>query len=62
MDELKSYGLTVSMDEFLANTPVGEKKMVNITAELPGDSKDVIIIATPLRHQAIQRYEVCWSE
>ena len=46
VDELKSYGLAVSMDEFSANTPVGEKQMVNITAELPGDSKDVIIIAS----------------
>ena len=46
VNELKSYGLGVSLDEFAANTPVGEKKMVNITAELPGDSKDVIIIAS----------------
>lgn len=45
-NELKSYDLAVSTDEFAAATPVGEKKMVNITAELPGDSRDVIIIAS----------------
>ncbi len=46
VNELKSYSLAVSTDEFTAATPVGEKKMANITAELPGDSKDVIIIAS----------------
>lgn len=43
---LKSYGLNVKTDEFNASTPIGEKEMVNITAELPGESKDVIIIAS----------------
>jgi Zn-dependent M28 family amino/carboxypeptidase len=43
---LKSYGLNVKTDEFAASTPIGEKKMVNITAEVPGESKDVIIIAS----------------
>ena len=28
--ELKSYGLKVSLDEFNADTPQGEKKMANI--------------------------------
>ncbi len=46
VSQLKSFGLTVSSDDFTAATPVGEKKMVNITAEYPGDSKDVIIIAS----------------
>jgi glutaminyl-peptide cyclotransferase len=46
MGSLKSSGLVVRTDEFTAATPVGEKKMVNITAELPGESKDVIIIAS----------------
>jgi glutaminyl-peptide cyclotransferase len=46
VNELKSSGLTVFTDEFTASTPVGEKKMVNITAELPGESKDVIIISS----------------
>lgn len=46
INTLKSYGLAVTADEFAASTPVGEKKMVNITAEVPGESKDVIIIAS----------------
>ena len=43
---MKGYGFQIRTDEFTANTPIGEKKMVNITAELPGESKDVIIIAS----------------
>jgi glutaminyl-peptide cyclotransferase len=43
---LKSYELDVKTEEFTASTPIGEKKMVNITAEVPGESKDVIIIAS----------------
>ena len=46
IDQLKSYGLKVNTDEFKASTPQGEKKMVNITAELLGESKDVIIISS----------------
>ena len=46
VNELKSSGLAVFTDEFTASTPVGEKKMVNITAEFPGESKDVIIISS----------------
>jgi len=43
---LKSSGLTVTTDEFSASTPIGEKKMVNITAELPGESKEVLIVSS----------------
>lgn len=43
---LKVSGLTVKSDEFNATTPFGEKKMVNLTAEIPGESKDVIMIAS----------------
>jgi glutaminyl-peptide cyclotransferase len=43
---LKSSGLAVRTDEFSATTPLGEKKMVNITAEIPGVSKEVIIISS----------------
>lgn len=43
--ELTKYGLKVSTDAFNTSTPVGDRKMVNITGELPGESKDVIIIA-----------------
>ncbi len=44
--ELKSYGLNVTTDEFRAATPAGERRMVNITAELPGESNDVIMITS----------------
>jgi glutaminyl-peptide cyclotransferase len=43
---LKGYGLAVTLDEFKASTPIGEKQMTNITAELPGESKDVIILSS----------------
>jgi peptidase M28-like protein len=46
INELKSAGATTSTDEFNASTPLGEKKMVNITAEIPGESPDVIMIAS----------------
>lgn len=45
-DQLKSYGLNVVMDEFQAATPQGQKKMVNVTGELAGESTDVIIISS----------------
>jgi Zn-dependent M28 family amino/carboxypeptidase len=44
--ELESYGLKVSQDEFVARTPVGDRKMVNVTAELPGEGDDFILIAS----------------
>ena len=44
--ELKSYGLNVSLDEFTAGTPQGEKKMANIVAEIPGESKSLILITS----------------
>ncbi len=46
INELKSYGLSVSSDQFKATTPQGEKQMVNITGEIPGESKDSIIISS----------------
>ncbi|MFN2515952.1 MAG: M28 family peptidase [Pyrinomonadaceae bacterium] len=45
-NSLRDAGLAIMTDEFTASTPVGEKKMVNITAEVPGELKDVIIIAS----------------
>lgn len=45
-NELKSYGLTVSLDEFNATTPQGEKKMANIVAEIPGETKSLILITS----------------
>lgn len=46
IDTLKSSGLNVRTDEFTPSTPIGDKKMVNITAEIPGESKDVVIISS----------------
>lgn len=43
---LKSSGLAVTTSDFSASTPIGEKQMVNITAEIPGESKEVIIISS----------------
>lgn len=46
INSLKSSGLSVTTDEFTTPTPIGQKRMVNITAELAGESKDVIIISS----------------
>ena len=46
IDQLKSYGLKVTTDEFHPTTPLGERKMANVTAELPGESNDVVIISS----------------
>ena len=45
-DQLKSYGLKVTTDEFNSTTPIGERKMANVTAELPGESNEVVIISS----------------
>jgi glutaminyl-peptide cyclotransferase len=45
-NELKSYGLTVSLDEFNAATPQGQKKMANIVAEIPGETRSLILITS----------------
>jgi glutaminyl-peptide cyclotransferase len=44
--ELKSYGLNVTVDEWQAKTPIGDRKMANVTAELPGESSDIIILSS----------------
>ncbi len=46
VNTLRDSGLKVITEEFPASTPHGPKKMVNITAEVPGESKDVIIIGS----------------
>jgi glutaminyl-peptide cyclotransferase len=46
INTLKEHGLSVKNDEFTAKTPLGEKRMVNLTAEFPGESKEVIIISS----------------
>src|SRR5262249_22593326 len=43
--ELKSYGLTVSEDNFNGQTPKGAIPMKNIIAELPGQKPEVVIIS-----------------
>ena len=45
-NELKSYGLKVSFDEFVATTPQGEKKMANIVGEIPGETKTLILLGS----------------
>jgi Zn-dependent M28 family amino/carboxypeptidase len=44
--ELEAAGLKVSSDKFTAQTPVGPRGMENLTAELAGESADVIIISS----------------
>jgi glutaminyl-peptide cyclotransferase len=44
--ELQSYGLKTTLDEFTPTTPRGKVKMKNVIAELPGESDQVIIIAS----------------
>lgn len=46
INELKSYGLTVTLDEFTAATPQGQKKMANIIGEIGGESKTAILITS----------------
>jgi glutaminyl-peptide cyclotransferase len=46
INELKSYGLNVSTDEWTATTPVGARKMVNVTGELAGESQDILMLAS----------------
>ena len=44
--ELRSYGLKVSFDEFVAVTPQGQKKMANIVGEIAGESKTMILLTS----------------
>ncbi|PYS59999.1 MAG: hypothetical protein DMF76_14980 [Acidobacteria bacterium] len=57
IDQLKSYGLKVTTDEFHARTPVGDRKMVNLTAELPGESNDVIILSSHYDTKYITKFK-----
>lgn len=45
-NELRSSGLTVSLDEFTATTPQGEKKMANIIGEIAGETKTTILLSS----------------
>lgn len=44
--ELEKSGLKVTSDEFKVETPAGRRKMVNVTAEIAGESADFIILAS----------------
>ena len=57
IDQLKSYGLKVMTDEFNSVTPVGDRKMVNVTAELPGESSDVIIISSHYDTKLVKQFK-----
>ena len=46
IDQLRSFGLHVTAEEFRATTPLGERKMANIVAELPGESGNIVIISS----------------
>ncbi len=54
--ELRSYGLNVSFDEWRATTPVGPRQMSNITAELAGESSEVIIISSHYDTKLIKEF------
>jgi len=56
-DQLKSYGLKVMTDEFRPMTPIGEIRMVNVTAELPGESSDVIIVSSHYDTKLIKNFK-----
>lgn len=46
LETLRGYGLTPRIDEFTPVTPKGRVKMKNLIVEFPGQSNDVIIIAS----------------
>jgi glutaminyl-peptide cyclotransferase len=54
--ELKSYGLNVTQDEFNSQTPVGQRKMVNVTAELPGESSEVVMFSSHYDTKLIKKF------
>lgn len=45
-NELRASGLKVSLDEFVAVTPQGDKKMANIVGEIAGESNTMILLAS----------------
>jgi glutaminyl-peptide cyclotransferase len=46
INSMKTSGLTPKLDEFTSETPLGQKKMVNMAFEIPGESPDVILISS----------------
>ncbi len=57
IEQLKSYGLGVVTDEFHATTPVGDRKIVNLTAEMPGESNDVVIISSHYDTKLVKQFK-----
>jgi len=57
IEQLKSYGLNIILDEFQATTPIGQRKMVNVTAELPGESSEVIILASHYDSKYVKEFK-----
>jgi glutaminyl-peptide cyclotransferase len=45
VEQLSASGLKVTRDEWTADTPDGKVQMVNVEAELPGESADAVVIA-----------------
>ncbi|HEX8633904.1 MAG TPA: M28 family metallopeptidase [Pyrinomonadaceae bacterium] len=54
--ELQAAGLKVTADEFTAQTPDGARRMVNLTAEVAGESSDVIIVASHYDTKAFKEF------
>ncbi|HXL80449.1 MAG TPA: M28 family metallopeptidase [Pyrinomonadaceae bacterium] len=46
INTLRDSGIKVFTYDFSTPTPIGERKMVDVIAEIPGESKDVIIISS----------------
>jgi glutaminyl-peptide cyclotransferase len=46
VSELKSYGCSVDVDSFSADTPDGRVPMKNITAKVPGQKQGIILLGT----------------
>jgi glutaminyl-peptide cyclotransferase len=44
--ELKSYGCTMEIDAFNADTPAGRVPMKNLLVKIPGEKPEVILLAT----------------
>ena len=45
-NQLRSFGLNVSLDEFEVVTPQGEKKMANIVGEIAGKTKNIVLLSS----------------
>ncbi len=59
---MRDSGLVVKTDEFNATTPIGEKKMVNITGEIRGRVEGRDHHLQPLRLKVFQGHAFRWRE